>query len=153
MTIRYPISLAAVVLAIPLSLVAQSAVDKTSSKADVTCIEDLQVPLYDGLAWIAQATGSFEASIMIGPGPARLTAVHGGPPVIAELLKAALAEATFSHRCDRRTLEIHFIYRLEGAPDNSPHNRIRVKRDDTFEIVARPPFPISPQPSSTSTGP
>lgn len=145
---------ATILMAVPLSLTGQPAVNRTGAKADMTCVEDLQIPLYDGLMWDARATGSLEVSIGIGPGSAgRVLKIRGGPPVIAEALKAAISEGNFSSYCAGSVLEMHLIYRLAGPPDSSPHNRVRVRSNATFEIVARPHFPIAPQPSNGAKSP
>jgi hypothetical protein len=138
--------LASIFIGIPIWLFGQVVENGAFSKADITCLEDMQVPLYDGLMWVARASGSLRASIVIGESSgSSMINVHGEPPIILERLKSALQEAKFSSRCRGRTLELNFVYRLEGKPDDSPHNRLRLKGNNTIEVIARPHFPIASQ--------
>jgi len=122
--------------------------NQAGSKADWACVEEMRVPLYDGLIWVARASGQLHASIAIGPDAAgTLIEIHSeSPRGLVETLKTALHDARFSSRCAGQTLEVTFIYRFEGAPNANPHNEVRFKTGNTFEIVARPPLPIPPQP-------
>jgi hypothetical protein len=117
----------------------------------LACVDDMPVPLYDGLAWVVRSSGEFQVSILMGPDAARtLIDVRGKSNLLLEILKSALREARFSPGCVGKRLELTFIYRLDGTPDASPHNAVRLQRGNTFEVVARPPVPIPPQANATS---
>ncbi len=121
-----------------------------SRKGDLACIEDMQVPLYDGLLWVARASGSFRASIAIGSDSTSTRVnVDGKPGLIQEMLKSALGQARFSRHCSGQALELSFVYRLEGKADKNPHTQLRFKGANTFEITASPPPFMPPQPSGT----
>lgn len=128
-------------------LSAQAVDDSGSSGLILACAEEMPIPLYDSLAWAAQASGTLRAVITIGTKetPERIE-VRGEPPILVERLKAALGKAKFSSACAGRRVEIRLIYRLEGAPEANLHCELKLRSGNTFEITARPPLPIPAQP-------
>lgn len=149
---RAPHVLVSVLLALAPPLLGQGT-NLVPPSASLACIEEMQVPLYEGLMWVARASGLMRVSVNIGAdAAATVVIVHGQPPIILEVLKSAMRAAKFSGRCSGQMIEVNFVYRLEGTPDSSPHNRIKIKSGNTFEIVARPPVPMPTQASNPSSG-
>jgi hypothetical protein len=107
----------------------------------------MPIPAYPRLFWVARVTGEAKVTITIGAGGApALVDVQSARPQLAGWLKSSLQSAVFLDRCIGQTLEINLIYRLAGTPNAEPLNEIRMKGPNTFEITARNPIPIPPQP-------
>jgi hypothetical protein len=118
----------------------------TPSEEGLACVVDMPIPLYEHLAWAANASGTFRASIVIGLDSAHTVIdVQGEARVILESLKLALREAKFSTACAGKKVEMNFVYRLEGPPEETLRSRVRFEGGNTFEIIARPHPPVPPQ--------
>ncbi len=123
------------------------AVGQQFSSAGLACVADMPIPVYRGLFWVARVTGEAKVTITIGPGGAPVSIdVQSVRPQLVAWLKSSLQPAVFLDRCIGQTLEINLIYRLAGTPNAEPLNEIRIKGPNTFEITARNPIPIPPQP-------
>jgi hypothetical protein len=141
----------ALLVGVPVRFAGQTLEPPVPAETGLACIEDMQIPLYGVLAWMARATGALRAQITIGPDASHMAIdVRGEPPVLRETLKSALREARFSAQCAGKTLILNFVYRLEGSPDATLHSTVRLKRGNTFEILARPHILIPPQASATA---
>jgi hypothetical protein len=107
----------------------------------------MPIPLYQSVFWVARVAGEAKVTITIGAGGAPVSVdVQSVRPQLVAWLKSSLQSAVFLNRCIGQTLEINLIYRLAGTPNAEPLNEIRMKGPNTFEITAREPIPIPPQP-------
>jgi hypothetical protein len=112
------------------------------------CIDEIDVPLYDSVMWVARMSGELHAAVAVGPdGAAKSIILQGNAqPVLKQMVRDGLQAAKFSSRCANQTTQFIFLYRFEGRPSVTPHNRIKFRSPNRFEIVANPPLPIPPQP-------
>lgn len=114
-------------------------------RTDLTCVENMSVPQYDGGAWVARFSGTARVLVKIGAEGVSVEVQSSSKP-LRDWLQYSLQDAKFSTRCAGQTIEINFIYELRGKPTPAPHSKVRLKNVNTFEVVANPPIPIPPQP-------
>jgi len=123
---------------------------KQAVRTDLTCVENMSIPQYDGGAWVAKFSGNARVLINIGadgaPVAVEVQTPSQQPPAkqLAAWLRGSFQDAKFSTRCAGQTLEVNFMYELRGEPTPAPHNKTRLKNVNTFEVVANPPIPIIP---------
>ena len=116
-------------------------------RTDLSCVENMSVPMYDGGAWIARFKGEARVLLNVGANGTPVSIdVRSFSKPLTTWLKQSLQDAKFSRQCAGKRIEIKFIYELRGEPTPTPHNRLRLKSLNTFEVVANPPIPIPPQP-------
>jgi hypothetical protein len=106
------------------------------------CIETVALPVYAGIFWQAQITGTVNVEIAIG---------HGGAPLDVQVLESPHAlltkwlpdwfkKSVFQSACGGQTIHITLIYRLEGERREAPENQVVIRYPGTFEITAHPPI-------------
>ena len=111
---------------------------------DLSCLLQLNVPLYQQLARDARASGSVRAVVEIGKSgnPGSIEVEGTAAPGIKALVRSAFREARFDVSCASRFVEVNFVYRLEGQPSPEPRNKLRFIGPNTFEITSTPAIPI-----------
>jgi len=115
------------------------------------CVLEMPVPLYEPLAWMVNAAGTFRVSVLVGQDSARTVVdIQGEASILRETLKLALRDAKFSPKCIGKKTEINFVYRLEGPSNETLYSRVTLKGGNTFEIIARPHPPIPPQAAASN---
>jgi hypothetical protein len=127
------------------------AVGQDTPTKDLSCIENLKIPIYQHLARDARASGTVRALVEISPkGSAASVKVEGtGARILKAGVEATIESARFGISCTGQTLEINFIYRLEGKPSAEPINQIYFNAPNTFEVVSTPAIPRPTEPSIT----
>jgi len=144
------LALGAIVVVCLAALIGQEL--RPSVRTDLTCVENMAIPQYDGGAWVARFSGTARVSISVGadgtPVGVEVQTPSQQPPAkqLAGWLRESFKDAKFSTRCAGQAIEINFTYELRGEPTPTPHNKTRLKNANTFEVVANPPIPIIPQP-------
>lgn len=114
-------------------------------RTDLTCVENMSVPQYDGGAWVARFSGTARVLVKVGADGAPISIeVQSSSKPLTGWLRYSLQDAMFSTRCAGQTIEINFIYELRGKPTPAPHSKVRLRNINTFEVVANPPIPILP---------
>ena len=105
------------------------------------CISKSSLPVYAGLPWQAQLTGTATARIIVGsegkPLEIKVAGTHGA---LTAWVKGWLNRTSFLPECKGQTIDLKFEYRLEGARREFPDNQIVIKFPGTFEITAHPPI-------------
>ena len=114
-------------------------------RTDLTCVESMAVPQYDGLAWVARFSGMARVLVSVGTNgaPASIDVQSSSEPLM-RWLQSSLKDARFSTQCAGQTIEVNLIYELRGEPLPFPHNKTRLKSVNTFEVLSNPPIPIQP---------
>jgi hypothetical protein len=108
----------------------------------LACISNLPVPVYDGLLWQAQLTGTVVVRVVAGSdGAASEVQMVQSPHEFFKIwLPTWLKESRFLTECVGQTLELTFKYRLEGLRREAPDNHVVIKSPGIFEITASPPI-------------
>jgi hypothetical protein len=118
-----------------------------SLRTDLTCVESMYVPQYDGLFWVARVSGTAHVLVNIGAhGTPTSIEVRSASTQLGALLRSSFKDAKFASRCAGQTIEVNFIYELRGDSTPTPHNKTRLKNVNTFEVVANLPIPVPTQP-------
>ena len=121
-----------------------------SPPSGLACVAEMTVPVYSGLPWLARVTGEARVSITVGRnGIPDSIDVESPAPGMTAWLRSAMAAAKFLNACAGQTVEMRFVYRLVGDPEDAPHyqprSEVTLKAQNTFEISAPPPI-ARPQP-------
>jgi hypothetical protein len=108
----------------------------------LACISEMAVPVYAGMFWQAQTTGTVKVRIALSPGgtPSEVRVVESPHPSFTIWLPGWFKKSSFLTQCGGKTIELTFKYRLEGLRRESPDNEVVIKFPDTFEITAHPPI-------------
>jgi hypothetical protein len=118
-----------------------------TARDNLACVENIQIPEYTAIAWMAQATGTARVSILIdSDGRAASVEVETSVGLFASWLKKSMSEGTFSRRCSNQTIEINFVYQLVGIRSSKLVGSVRFRGPNTFEITANPPPLLETQP-------
>jgi hypothetical protein len=116
-------------------------------RTDLTCVESMSVPQYDGLFWVTRVSGTARVLVNIGTdGTPTSVEVQSASNYLGVLLRSSFQDAKFASQCAGQTIEVNFIYELRGDPTPTPHNKTRLKNVNTFEVIANLPIPIPAQP-------
>jgi hypothetical protein len=105
------------------------------------CVDQMTLPVYAGLVWQAQITGTATARILLNSeGSALHVKIDSPHKALTGWVAGTLSKASFLKECKGRTIELIFKYRLEGQKREAPDNQIVVKHPGTVEITAYPPI-------------
>jgi hypothetical protein len=108
----------------------------------MACISDMALPVYAGIFWQAQTTGTVKVKIALSSGgtPSEVQVIESPHPSFAIWLPGWFKKSSFLPQCGGKTIELTIKYRLEGLRRESPDNQVVIKFPDTFEITAHPPI-------------
>ncbi len=108
----------------------------------LACISDMALPVYAGILWQAQVTGTVKVRIALSPGgtPSEVRVIESPHPSFTIWLPGWFKKSSFLPQCGGKTIALTIKYRLEGLRSESPDNQIVIKFPDTFEITAHPPI-------------
>jgi len=108
----------------------------------LACISDMALPVYAGIFWQAQVTGTVKVRIALSPGgtPSEVRVIESPHPSFTIWLPGWFKKSSFLPQCGGKTIALTIKYRLEGLRRESPDNQIVIKFPDTFEITAHPPI-------------
>ena len=107
----------------------------------LSCIKEMEVPVYRSLPWLAQETGTVMARIALNTGgkPSDIS-IESPHKALTGWVTAWLRKSSFLPACGGQTIQLTFTYRLEGERRELPDNRIVIKFPGIFEITAHPPI-------------
>jgi hypothetical protein len=110
-------------------------------RTDLTCVENMPIPLPEGRN---RYVGNARVLISIGSDGTQVNvAVQTGSSKYGEFeawLWASLQDAKFSTKCAGQIIEVNFIYELRGAATLEPQSKVRMKTQNTFEVVTNYPL-------------
>src|SRR5882762_4128383 len=111
-------------------------------QSGLACISDMALPVYAGILWQAQITGTARVRIALSPGgtPSEVRVIESPHASFAIWLPGWFKKSSFLPQCAGKTIELTLKYRLEGLRRESPDNQVVIKFPDTFEITAHPPI-------------
>jgi hypothetical protein len=106
------------------------------------CISEMALPVYAGVFWQAQITGTAIVRIVLGPKgtPSDVQVVESPHAFLKNWLPEWFKKSSFLPGCGGQTIQITLKYRLDGARRESPDNHIVIRFPGTFEITAYPPI-------------
>jgi hypothetical protein len=111
-------------------------------RSDLACIQELAVPAYSSLIWQARITGTATVQISLSatgsPTEVRVQSPH---VALTNWLSLWFKKSSFLPVCGGKTLNLTLVYRLEGANQETPDNRIVIRYPATIDITAHPPIP------------
>jgi hypothetical protein len=105
------------------------------------CVDRMMLPVYAGLVWKAQITGT--ATVRIGvssEGTISDVKVESPHVALTGWVSGTLKRALFRKECYGRTIVLTFKYTLEGREREAPDNQIVIRHPGTVEILAHPPI-------------
>jgi hypothetical protein len=113
-----------------------------SDSESVRCAESLEIPKYPPLARSARLAGAVHVHAMIVHRSATQITVDGAHPILRTAVETSLSNSEFSSSCDKRGIDLVFIFRIEGS-QTATHDTGTVKFGwpNEFTISVRPPIP------------
>ena len=142
---------AVVLLGIHSVQLAGQTMNPATPRMDLACVDNLSIPVYWGLAWTVQASGTVRALISIGSDGIQTKIEIQSPfPILKGWVEKSLKDSHFHDRCGGQTVEINFIYQFRGNPNSDPKNEVQFKGPNTFVVIAYPPIPKPPDQAATS---
>jgi len=108
----------------------------------LACISDMALPVYAGIFWQAQITGTAKVRIAMSPGgtPSEVRVLESPHAFLTTWLPDWFKKSSFLPQCGGKTIDLTIKYRLEGLRRESPDNQVVIKFPGTFEITAHPPI-------------
>ena len=113
-----------------------------AQRSGLSCISNLSIPVYGGLLWQAQLTGTVSVTVVVTAGGAasEITVLQSPHEFFRLWLPLRLKTSVFLPECAGRNIELTFRYSLVGPRREAPDNQVVVKSPGIFEITASPPI-------------
>jgi hypothetical protein len=113
-----------------------------ANEPGLACVSEMALPVYAGIFWQAQITGTVRLRIVLSPDgtPSEVLVLESPHAFLTTWLPRWFQKSSFLPRCGGKSIGLTIIYRLEGARRESPDNQVKIKFPGTFEITARPPI-------------
>jgi hypothetical protein len=111
-------------------------------QSGLACISDMALPVYAGIFWQAQITGTGRVRIVLSSHgmPLEVRVLDSPHAFLTTWLPLWFKKSSFLPQCGGKTVQLILKYRLEGPRRESPDNQVVIKFPGTFEITAYPPI-------------
>lgn len=148
--------LAMALAVVPRITLAQQA--DSSGFPNISCVDRFKLPAYPLLAQQARISGTVTATAVLSstahPERVEMNVTTSAPHakgILTSPVEAAVREAVFNSNCGRRTVELVFVFQIEGTTTGKPKQAVSYGFPNRFWIVSEAPM-FQPEAEKSKAG-